>query len=94
MLLAVTFKRRKEPTRIMFWTQLTAGFWLTLALANHLLLEWTTNLFPGGDNRLDRLLVYARISGILWTLETLLFLSFAVLFLMSCRSRTATDSSP
>jgi Mn2+/Fe2+ NRAMP family transporter len=86
MLIAITFFRRKQPARILFWMQVIAGIWLTLGLINRLAFAWSRGLFnPKNDNSLDRLQLYFRLSDITWNLETLLFLSFAILFLVQCR---------
>jgi hypothetical protein len=95
ILIAVIFQRRKEPTRILFWMQLTAGFWLTLALANRLLFAWSGGLFnPKNDHSFERLRTYLRIGDVTWNLETLLFLSFAILFLVHCRRGLFSSRQP
>jgi len=86
ILVAVTFQRRRQSTRILFWLQLTTGFWLTLALANRLLFAWRGGLFnPKNDHSIEQFRIYLRIGDVTGNLETLFFLAFAILFLMQCR---------
>jgi hypothetical protein len=92
ILIGLTFLRRKEPTRILFGMQVTAGFWLVLAVANPLLAAWHRGLFSADkENSIERLRLYLSIIGVTGTLQMLAFLSFAILFLVYCRQRVTQD---
>lgn len=89
-LIAITLLRRKQPTHILHWMQVTAGIWLALALLNRLILAWTRGFTSTDDNSFDRLQVHVRLSKITWNLETLVFPSIAFLLLVDCRRSFAS----
>ena len=91
ILIGLTFLRRKEPTRIVFGMQVTAGIWLALAVANSLLHGWSAGLFRAKENTVERFRFYLSIINVTGNLQAFAVLFFAILFLIYCRQQISKD---